>query len=297
MGCDICKTAVVAPVIVISDEKHSLTSTTEQVETRDEPLQFPQSQVIHRTKSLTSTNTTDPRESVGLVVINHSNERNIFQSTPSNNSSGINSDQSTSLKSERDFRSTSSHSMEVFVRPKTGRTLVVESFLSDSTENDFPNETMIEPDDKEISHDGVVSSSTPTNVEQTILTRHTTSRFNDERATVIKDFSSDSDESYPLHKSFVTSSSESDITSINEKSDHRSLVTNMSKENIARGMIADGTDSSIQLQNSLSSDSEGTTVRKRVSNISQPPHPMKSDNCSNVFVYETSYESEIDAER
>ncbi|CAF0903189.1 unnamed protein product [Adineta ricciae] len=297
MGCDICKTVAVAPVIVISDDKHSLSSAAEQVEKRDEPLQFTQSQVICRTKSSKSANTTEQRESKGLLVINHSNERNIFQSTPSNGSSGINSDQSSSLKSERDFQSTPVYSMEVFVRPKTGRTLVVQSFLSDSTENDFPNETMIELDDKEISRDGVVTSSTPTNVEQTTLTRRTISRFNNEQAILVKDFSSDSDESYPLYKSFATSSSESDIASINEKSSHRSLITNMSKENIARRMIADGTDSSIQLHNSLSSDSEGTTVRKRISNTSQSPRSMKSDNCSKAFVYETSYESEIDAER
>ncbi|UJR33489.1 hypothetical protein I4U23_020934 [Adineta vaga] len=273
MGCDFSKTATVVPVGIISDEKHLLASIN-QTEVKEDgstdiPSESIQSKVVSRVLSSKSNKATQNADS---LVSNHTNE--------------INSNQSLSMSNQPDYRSLSSHSKEVMIRPTTAQTCVVKSFPSESSENDSDNETLDEAHRMDFRYDDIVSSSSSADMEKTLQRRFIISKFNNDQNTMVNSFFSDSDESYPLHQSIVTSSSSSSSLSADISS----------KQNIKRNINIDEIESNTELRSSLSSDSEYMIIHQNARNKLKSPSLMTSDNHQKPIVYETSYESEIDLE-
>ena len=196
---------------------------------------------------------------------------------------------------EMDARLASRGSEEVVMRPKTARAIIVESIQSNTSDESISNGTLNELDRLHPNYDDIVSSSLSTNTEKTIqrqdsfirFTSAKTKNFNAYQETVINGIYSDSDESYPIHGSIVTSTSSSseDLSMQKSEVDQNITVNETSNE-------LDKTNPYYEaITRSNSSDSEKIAIDRVAVIKSKSPNLTKSDSHKKTIVYETSSDS------
>jgi hypothetical protein len=212
------------------------------------------------------------------------------------------------LHDDIDVNATSNDVTEVVKRRSTVKSIVVESIISDTSEENALNETLSEIDGSCFRYDDVVSSSSSTDTEKTILRQNTFVRFtsakpktsNAHPETFPNDISSDLDESYPLHDSFVTStSSDCEEISTQQETVVQPTLTHKQKsysnENIITTDPSDESNTAnLHFQavtSSMSSNSEETGIHREVVIKFSSSNRTKSDIRQKPIVYETSSDS------
>lgn len=188
---------------------------------------------------------------------------------------------------KREVRSTSSDSKRRLARPKAARPLAVESFPSESAESVAPNDSSADWTGGCSSSDGLVSSPASTRTKAAPVTQHVADT---------NDFPSDSDESYPVHRSFVTSSSSScSNTSVRSKKlDFRPVDEHASNVPAGQDTIHSQSQFNSNPLSCTSSERDERTTHGKTAITSESRNPPKSDIHPRTIVYETSYESEVE---
>ncbi len=333
MGCNICKTTTVIPMTTSQKEEYLLDDVawTEQQDTIMQETSLPLLQStmnqtdIHRKSSSKSNKSIRQSQCTRESPLNDSNEVTAFQATitrptstktiKSNVRQEIISNTSSSVLNKRnshdemDARLTSASSNEVVMRRKTASPLVIESIDSYIEDDNISNRTLMELDESHPNYDDIASLSLSTNTEK-IKSRQGNymrlksakpKKYNAQQDIFINDTYSDSDESYPIHNSIITSSSSDceELSMKNETIDHRTL-TGTPKLEVQQNILADEISNELDKTNQhfetinspISSDSEEIAMHQEAVIESKSPNLTKSDTNQKTIVYETSSDSD-----
>lgn len=200
-----------------------------------------------------------------------------------------------------------SNEVKVIKRRATARSVIVESVISNTSDETILHGTTSEKDESGFSYDGVVSSSSSANTEKTMLRQDTFVRFTSARPrnrnvpqeTFINDFSSELDESYPIRDSFVTTESDDDEEFSTQENFVRRTTYDTQKSNGQNNTIATDASNDSDVTNlhfegvvsSISNNSEEMTVPRKAVIRTTFSNGTKSDIHQNPTFYETSSDS------
>lgn len=319
MGGICCKTATVIPLTTTSMREHLLNNV-EWIEQQDivikkTSLSLPASALkqtaINRESSSKSNQFIKHPLNTKESPPSDSNEVTAFQTTlprpTSTKTTKSNSHQeiiSSALNKRNSHdkihpRLTSADSKAAVMRRKINRTIVDKSAQSKFFEGNISDVTSNEFDRSHSSYDDILSSSSTTNTEKTILRQNTLMRFTSPKpknfttcqGAIFNDTYSDSDESYPIHNSFVTSTpSYPDESSTQQEtadhltlSDTQSIITNESSNQLDKMNPYFE-----RVISSMSSDSEEVVILQEVVVKSKSLNLSKSDTYPKTIAYETS---------
>jgi hypothetical protein len=167
----------------------------------------------------------------------------------------------------------------------------------------------MELDQPHSNYDDIASLSLSTNPEKIVsrqgnfmrLKSAKPKKYNAQQDIVINDIYSDSDESYPIHNSIITSSSSDceELSMKDETIDHRTL-TGTPKLEVQQNILADEASNELDKTNqhfesitsSISSDSKEIAMHQEAVIESKSPNLTKSDTNQKTIVYETSSDSD-----
>jgi hypothetical protein len=204
--------------------------------------------------------------------------------------------------------STSTDSKEMVMQQKYVTSVVIESTVSHNPEETSLNEPLSESDELSSHYDDNVSSSASTNTEKTIFRQDTFSRFTSARPKsnlsyqepTFNDIFNESDESYPVHNSFVTStSSDSPRSETQLETIARSSLVESNNSQPQQNIIANRNSDELDkmdlnfesVGSSTSNNSEEITEQRTRVIKSKSPNRIKSDVRQVKTVYETSSDS------